>query len=150
MTSDERKEFATATKKLCDKHTDIKLRAIVVKKENVENHIRQDANKLYNYMIGLMLLDEMCLKDAVTFVPDPRSVKVASGNSLHDYLQTKLWFEKKTKTVLRTHPMDSKQHLTLQFVDMLAGLVQSRFENTHKENFEVLILVMKVKCLFFK
>jgi hypothetical protein len=150
MNPDQRKEFATTTRKMCEKHTNVKLHAIVVRKENVENHIRQDANKLYNYMIGLMLLDEMSQNDVVTCVPDPRTLKVASGNSLHDYLQIKLWFEKKTKTVLRTHPMDSKQNTTLQFVDMLAGVVQSRFEHTHKENFEILVPVTKVKCLFFK
>jgi hypothetical protein len=41
---------------LCDSENDIILHAIVVKKEHVLLHIRQDANKLYNYMIRLALL----------------------------------------------------------------------------------------------
>jgi len=150
MSTDERTEFANAAKKMCQKHPDIKLLAIVVKKENVENHIRQDPNKLYNYMMGLLLMDEMSTKDTVTLVPDPRSVKVASGNSLHDYLQIQLWFVRNKKTILRTMPQDSKQCTAIQFADMFAGLVQSRFENAQKTDFEILVPHIKVKCLFCK
>lgn len=39
-------------------------------------------------MIGLSLLDELSGHEQVTFVPDPRDIKVESDNSLHDYLQT--------------------------------------------------------------
>src|ERR1035441_5537034 len=81
---------------------EIALHAIVVKKENVQAHIRTDSNKLYNYMIRLALLDKMAKHDVVTLVPDPRSIKVQSGNSLHDYLQMQLWFEKKATTKLIT------------------------------------------------
>jgi len=33
--------------------------AITVYKKNVEDHIRRDANKLYNYMTSLVLLDRI-------------------------------------------------------------------------------------------
>jgi hypothetical protein len=150
MNANERTEFANAAKKMCDKHGEIQPHAIVVKKENVENHIRADANKLYNYMIGLSLTEVMALHDRVTLVPDPRSIKVESGNSLHDYLQIQLWFVRKAKTVLRTMPEDSKHCLGLQFVDMFAGLVQSRFETSHTDDFAIILPKTKVKCLFFK
>lgn len=48
--------------------------------------MRRDSNKLYNYMIGLSLLDEMINYENVVLIPDPRTIKVKSGNSLHDYL----------------------------------------------------------------
>ena len=64
-------------------------------------HIRQDPNKLYNYMVKLLLLEQMAKHDRVTFTPDPRSIKVDIGNSLHDYFQTELWFTSESKTVLK-------------------------------------------------
>jgi len=79
-------------------------------------------------MIGSSLLHEMSNYDEVSFYPDPRKIKVESGNSLHDYLQTQLWFEKTVKTNLTTIPLESSASRNIQFSDMLAGLVQGYFE----------------------
>ncbi len=102
MTPAERGAFASVVEAMCNKHPEIHLHAITVKKERVEAHIRNDCNKLYNYMIRLCILDCMATQDQVVFIPDPRSIKVQSGNSLHDYLQTELWFTLKVKTKLST------------------------------------------------
>jgi len=144
-----RTAFANAARKMCDQHEDIHLHAMVVKKQNVEEHIRKDANKLYNYMISLLLLDCMASFEAVTMVPDPRSIKVQSGNSLHDYLQTELWFTKKVKTVLTTNPSDSKTSLGVQFADMLAGLVQGGYEDSFFDDLGIVYPKMDVRKLFF-
>jgi hypothetical protein len=149
MKPDQRKLFALEAHKMCNKHSNIYLKAIVVKKENVQEHIRNDGNKLYNYMIRIMLLDFMSKCDVVKFIPDPRSIKVKSGNSLHDYLQTELWFTKNSSTNLITEPCDSKRSLGLQFTDMLAGIVQSRFERNNRENFQLLQQKISIKHLFF-
>jgi hypothetical protein len=149
MTSDERLEFANRAHSLCDKHPDIILHAIVVKKENVLPHIQRDPNKLYNYMIRLALIDRMAQFDVVTMVPDPRSIRVESGNSLHDYLQTVLWFDKKAATNLVTDPKDSATSLAIQFTDMLAGTVQSRFEKNSTACFQVLQPNLHLLRLFF-
>ena len=125
----ERKAFAVAARKMCDAHTDIHMHAIVVKKENVEEHIRRDQNKLYNYMIYLSWIDRMAGYDEVIMIPDERSIRVKSGNSLHDYIQTQLWFTKKVKTKLYTSPTSSDRSLGVQYADMLAGLIQAQFED---------------------
>ncbi len=144
-----RRAFAQAALAIPRKYPEISYRAIVVQKCNVQDHIRTDPNKLYNYMVNLLLLDEMAKHDRVTFVPDPRSIKVESGNSLHDYLQTKLWFEKEVKTVLETIPRDSKYCHNLQFTDMLAGTVAAYFEHGHIDNWNVLSSRIALKKLFF-
>jgi hypothetical protein len=149
MTPQERTAFATAALKMCKAHPDIHLHAITVKKENVEAHIRRDENKLYNYMIRLCVLDCMAADNQVTFIPDPRSIKVQSGSSLHDYLQTELWFGKKVKTILETTPLDSKNCRGVQFADMLAGLVQHRFEDRYFNYIRICIRHLKLKKLFF-
>lgn len=149
MNGEERKHFADLARKMCEQHADIRLIAIVVKKENVLSHIRTDGNKLYNYMIKLALLDFMSKFDVVTLIPDPRSIKVKSGNSLHDYLQTELWFTNKASTNLITTPLDSKNCRGLQFSDMLAGLVQSRYEDNNASIFQLISKQIQIVRLFF-
>lgn len=149
MDSDERKSFASLAKKLIENHRDIIYSAITVKKENVRQNIRQDQNKLYNYMIRLLLARKMAKFERVIFIPDERSVKVASGNSLHDYLQTTLWFDLNAKTVLQTTPSESSSTLNIQFADMLAGLVQSYHEDKANGPYRILGPYIQSKTLFF-
>ena len=146
----ERLAFANAAANLREKHPDIRYFAITVQKERVAEHIRKDRNKLYNYMIRLSLVKEMAKWDAVTFVPDPRSVKVASGNSLHDYLVTTLWFDHEAKTTLSTRPAESDKSLAIQFVDMLAGAVWAHHENGNSDPWGVLAPHVSTKQLFFR
>lgn len=150
MAHEQRKYFAEQAKDLCAKRPSITLHAIVVQKENVLATFAKDGNKLYNYMIKLALLDHFAKYDVVTLaVLDPRSIRVKSGNSLHDYLQTELWFTKKAGTNLKTNPMDSKACLGLQFADMVAGTVQSHFEDNESSNFQAISGCLKLHRLFF-
>lgn len=149
MGARERSAFAVEIRKLCDANSDIILHAIVVKKQNVLAHIRADGNKLYNYMIRLALLARMATHDVVTMIPDPRSIKVKSGNSLHDYLQTELWFTAKSSTNLLTTPMDSANCKGIQLADVLAGMVQTHFEDNASRDFQVIEPRLILNRLFF-
>ena len=150
MRPHERREFSERARQLAEKHSpSIRYVSITVRKENVQPHIRTDANKLYNYMISCSLVDEMSTHDSVTFYPDPRSVKVESGNSLHDYLGMKLWFDKGVKTELKTVPADSASNTNVQFADMLSGVVQGHFEDGNSEPWSILRSRIGYKTLFF-
>jgi hypothetical protein len=129
-------------------HPDIKIVTITVNKANVQAHIRLDSNKLYNYMIRLALLDEINAESVVTLIPDPRSLKIKSGNSLQDYLQTELWFEYTSSTVLDSKVVSSENSLNLKFVDIIAHLIWCKFEN-NKQDADLLIPYIKIKRLFF-
>jgi len=96
----------------------------------------------------MSLLDTMARFEEVMLVPDPRSIKVASGNSLADYLQMELWFKKKVPTVITSKPRDSQQSLQVQFADMLSGLVQMKFEDSAVTLFEGLSPFVKTTTLF--
>lgn len=128
---------------------DINYLAITVKKQNVQAHIRSDPNKLYNYMISCSLLDLMSTHEDVVFIPDPRTIKVASGNSLHDYLGMKLWFDKGATTQLSTKPADSASNRNIQFTDMLCGMVQSHFEDGNSDPWDILQGAIECKRLYF-
>lgn len=149
MSPDARTAFAKDAGKLANLNADISYQVIVADKRNVQQHIRQDPNKLYNYMVRLMLLETMSQYDVVSFFPDPRSIKVDSGNSLHDYLQTELWFNLGVRTRLETILRDSRYCLNLQFVDMIAGVAQSFFEFGDGHHWEHLRDYVKLKTLFF-
>jgi hypothetical protein len=150
MSQEERVYFAQRAKALREKHPDIKYFSMTVKKENVQTHIREDGNKLYNYMINLLLLEEMSHFEYVEFFPDPRSIKVESGNSMHDYLQTQLWFEKGTSTILATIPAESSSNLNVQFSDMLSGIVQGHFEDGNSAPWHVLASSINARQLYFR
>jgi hypothetical protein len=145
----QRVEFATKAKILCDANPDIHIHAIVVKKQNVQAHIRADGNKLYNYMIKLALVKKMATHDVVTLVPDPRSIKVESENSLHDYLQTELWFTEKAVTTLISAPEDSSQSRGIQFADIVSGIIQDRFEDNDAKAAQIILPRVRLTNLFF-
>jgi len=149
LSPNQRAEFATNAKALCDSNPDIHIHAIVVKKQNVQQHIRADGNKLYNYMIKLSLIKKMAKHDVVTMVPDPRSLKVESGNSLHDYLQTELWFTEKAITTLISKPQDSSQSRGIQFADMISGIIQDRYEDNDAKASSIVMPRVKLTALFF-
>ena len=150
MSNEERLFFAKKANELHLKYSnDIKYLSITVKKENVQTHIRADSNKLYNYMIGLSLLNEMSKHEKIIFMPDSRSIKVKSGNSLHDYLQTKLWLELGVITKLTTTPSDSASSLNIQFADMLSGIIQGHFEDNHSNIWSEIRNNIHYQTLFF-
>jgi len=149
MSIEERDYFAQRAKDLRGMHPDIQYFSMTVKKENVQSHIRDDGNKLYNYMISLLLLEEMSHYTSVDFFPDPRSVKVESGNSMHDYLQTQLWFEKNANTNLTTTPAESSSNLNVQFSDMLSGIIQGHFEDGNSSPWHILASSVNVRRLYF-
>ncbi|MES2015188.1 MAG: DUF3800 domain-containing protein [Pseudomonadota bacterium] len=148
MSSDARLTFARAAASMREKHPDISYKAIVVDKQNVNDNFRRDSNKLYNYMIRLLLVDEMAKHPFVTLVPDPRSIKVQYGNRLHHYLDAML-YEKEAVTTLEMVIRDSRDCLSLQFADMLAGVVGSNYEFRKCEPLRALGAHIQVKTLFF-
>jgi len=149
MSAQERDYFAQWALSLRHKHPDIKYFSMTVNKVNVQSHIRSDPNKLYNYMTGMLLLEEMSHFSQVEFYPDPRSVKVESGNSMHDYLQTQLWFEKSASTILCTKPAESSSNLNVQFSDMLSGVVQGHFEDGNSSPWHIMASSINARRLFF-
>ena len=149
LTVDEEVFFAGKTVKLLSKYPQVKVLAITVNKRKVKAHIRQDPNKLYNYMIGLILLDRIKRQSRVSFIPDERSIKVASGNSLSEYLQVKLWFELNSKTVLENMPQESHKNLNLQFIDWIVHIIWQRYEDNNMTAFNVLKNRLSLRNLFF-
>jgi len=142
-------EFSDSVGELIRQFPSIKIECIVAKKENVQPHIRRDANKLYNYMSGLVIVDQVIHGPDFEFIPDKRSIKVESGNSLADYLQTVIWFEKNSQVTLKNNPSESHKNYNLQFVDWIAHCVWSHFEDEETTIFKRLATSIRVRRLYF-
>lgn len=123
---------------------------MTVKKEKVETHIRTDGNKIYNYMVKLLLGDDIAKLPGVHIFPDERSIKVESGNSLADYLAMDQWFERKTKVQLELTPVSSAAVHNIRIADAIAHIVFSQYEDGLDEGFSTLNAVGRVdRKLFF-
>ena len=62
--------------RLLNENEDIHLLAITVYKQNVYEHLREDQNSFYNYVMCGMLKKHVCNYPKLEIVPDKRSVKV--------------------------------------------------------------------------
>lgn len=142
-------EFADGAAQLMQQHPECELRAITVKKKKVQAHIRQDPNKLYNFMIKLCLLDRVKANKKVRLIPDPRTIKVKSGNSLVDYLQIALWFDLGATTRLVHNPLESHHNLNLQFIDVITHIVWHKHEWRKTKAFSRLAPSIACSELFF-
>lgn len=142
-------EFAENAVTMLGTYKDIAIDCIVARKENVKEHIRDDSNKLYNYMCRLVIPDYVQNEPEFEFIPDKRSIKVKSGNSLSDYLQTVLWFEYSAKTKLNNNPQESDKNYNLQFMDWMTHSIWSHFENGETDVFAKLCKAIKVRRLYF-
>ncbi len=88
--------------------------------------------------------------DEVNLIRDNRTVKVASGNSLIDYLQTFMWFELKGTTVLYDMPLDSKSTRKLVFIDGMNNIIWGHYEDGNDAAYKILKSCLHERKLFFR
>jgi len=72
---------------------DIEVHAITVRKKNVEPKLRKDTNILYNYVVGLSLVERILdePKDAKAVINvDRRIIAITSGFKFNEYLRYKI------------------------------------------------------------
>ncbi|WP_111308984.1 DUF3800 domain-containing protein [Confluentibacter sediminis] len=128
---------------------DISINSITVNKQRVQEHIREDCNLLYNYMMRLCLLDKIDSFSLINLIRDNKSVKIKSGNSLSDYLKTTMYFELGSKTQIVDIPSDSKKVTNLVLADWLNNIVWGNYEDNNAEPYILLSSKLKNQTLFF-
>ena len=150
----EREQFVKDVQIIKAKHPEIEFVAITVYKEHVYASIRKDPNGFYNYVMKLLLLDDLLKYRSIALVPDARSVKTSFKHSLHNYLHQSL-IEKVAESsfetfmpILSTTPLESKRHLEIQFADILASLFWAKYEYKN-DVVNPLLHICRHKPLFF-
>lgn len=141
--------FAERVRRLVSMNPDIAVGSITVNKSKVQLHIREDGNKLYNYMIRLAVLPMVKGEPVVNLIRDNKTIKVRSGNSLIDYLQTTMWFDLSCHTKIVDIPSDSKQVKNLIFIDWMNNLIWGRYEDNSTAPYDIIKNVITSKKLFF-
>ena len=123
---------------------------IVVNKSKVKAELRRDTNILYNYITGLLLAPMMCSLLQAHVQLDCRTIKVASGNSLSEYLRIKLWCEMSSVVNVELSFPDSRQSLGIQAADFVANAVFRKYERGDSSGYKGLSPVLGArKKLFF-
>lgn len=143
------KVIAQRMVKLLHEQLNISIGAITVKKENVNENIREDSNVLYNYMVSLSIAQQIAHFEEVTLIPDKRSIKVKSGNSLYEYLKIKIWFDWQANTKLYYTPKESHSDLNLIFVDWITNFIWRHYEDQRSDAYRILKPYLKENLLFF-
>lgn len=153
LTVQQKLDFSEQAAKLIRKHDGLQCYAIVVAKRGVADHLRNDKNLLYNYLIRTSLLDEIVKYPEVTLVPDPQGIAPNTGAPLHVYIQH-MAYERAAESGRRVtsvgyRQLDSSASFGIQFADMLAGIIQQKFEGINDDYFAQVSDITKVKRLFF-
>ncbi|MBW1900487.1 MAG: DUF3800 domain-containing protein [Deltaproteobacteria bacterium] len=138
LTRHERVYFATQTGKLLAQHPEINVFSVTINKRTIKDPVYCDSGRLFNYVNRLILLDKIKGESSVTFIPDKRSIKAKNGNLLADYLQTALWFEVDSNTVVENRPQESHKALNLQFIDWVGHIMWKKYEDNEIEAYDIL------------
>lgn len=142
-------DFAERVLAMLAANPDVKIDCIVCKKENVQPHIRDDENKIYNYMCKLIIPDHVRGEPFFRFHPDKRAIKVESGRSLPHYLEMVLGFDLNSPVRLIYEPQESTFNRSLHFVDWMAHCVWRKYEDANSPAFDRLYPAINVRRLFF-
>ena len=121
------------TVKMMTKYPDFHLGAVTVRKEAVPKHVQINGNNLYHYMINVGVCDIICDHISCKISRDNRSVKVLSGNTCIEYLQTIVWFDKNKPAVLKDNPTHSHTDDGIIFIDWITNIVWSKYEDNHPD-----------------
>jgi len=121
---------------------DIEVHAITVKKKNVEPKLRRDTNILYNYMVGLSLVERILQEPAgakVIVDVDRRITSITSGSRFNEYLKYKIWYEKERQDVdLEINHLDSHTAYAIQGIDVICNSIFRKYNSNNYALFNII------------
>lgn len=136
---------------------DIEIQSITVKKKNVVNRLRTDTNILYNYMVGLSLVDEkLAYLDPqikkVIIIFDRRITSIKRGFDIDGYLKYEVWVVKKREDIdLEIHHLESHRVYGLEAIDNIVNPIFKKYNSSNCELYNIIKnRISSDKTLFFK
>ncbi len=138
--------------KIISKSESFGIISITVNKSKVNDALRRDKNIFYNYVLGLLLEDEIIKHKKNDIVLDKRTIKVSHGESFPDYIKTKIWGNGFDIPISCSF-QESTKHKMLWFADWYANFVWRNHEDSEDSAYNILINLNKnrffEKKLFF-
>ena len=121
---------------------EIEVHAITVRKKNVEVKLRKDTNILYNYVVGLSLVERILQEPANSQVivnVDRRIISITSGFKFNEYLRYKIWYEKERRDIdLNIHHLDSHQAYAIQGIDVICNSIFRKYNSNNYKLFNII------------
>lgn len=121
---------------------DAEVHAITVRKKNVEPKLQIDTNILYNYIVGLSLVERILQEPAGTRViitVDRRITSITSGFKFNEYLRYKIWYEKERRDIdLEVSHLDSHQSYALQGIDVICNSIFRKYNSNNYALFNII------------
>jgi len=110
---------------------------IVADLEHIEEKLLEDKNILYNYLMKLLVIRLITKKDegqVVNIICDNKTIKVASTNSLAEYLKLTLVYETGYDIKLNVRFLDSAagDAYVVQAADYVANAIYAKYEKNNK------------------
>ena len=133
---------------------DIEIHAITVRKKNVEPKLRRDTNILYNYVVGLSLVERILQEppnSRVLISVDRRVISITSGFKFNEYLRYKIWYERERRDIdLEISHLDSHQAYAIQGIDIICNSIFRKYNSNNYKLFNIIQGKMKSdRRLFF-
>jgi hypothetical protein len=133
---------------------DAEVHAITVRKKNVEPKLRRDTNILYNYMVGLSLVERILKEPAnsrVVISVDRRIISITAGFNFNEYLRYKIWYEGGRQDInLEIHHLDSHKAYAIQGIDVICNSIFKKYNSNNYKLFNIIRSTVKSdKRLFF-
>jgi len=133
---------------------DIEVHAITVRKKNVEPKLRIDTNILYNYVVGLSLIEWILQEPAnarVLINVDRRIISITSGFKFNEYLRYKIWYEGRRPDInLKIKHLDSHENYAIQGIDVICNSIFRKYNSNNHRLFNIIKGKMKSdRRLFF-
>jgi len=134
----------------------VEIHSITVMKSNVESKLRKDTNILYNYMVGLSLVERILKMEkggTVTIVVDRRIISITSGFNFNEYMRYKIWYEGNRQDIaLNIYHVDSHKAFSIQAIDIICNSIFRKYQRDDLSLIEVLQKQGRIKSdksLFF-
>jgi len=121
---------------------DIEIHAITVRKKNVEPKLRRDTNILYNYVVGLSLVERILQEppnSRVLINVDRRVISITSGFKFNEYLRYKIWYERERRDIdLEIYHLDSHQAYAIQGIDIICNSIFRKYNSNNYKLFNII------------
>ena len=139
LTLSDKTFFAGKATDLLGRHPEIRVFCVTIDKETIKDHIRDNRGMIYNHINRLVLSERIRNESRVTFSPNKQSIKAKDWVCLADYLQSELWFELNSNTVIENSHREDIKSLNHRFIDWIGHIIWSKYEDNESEAYEILI-----------
>ncbi|MFA6547426.1 MAG: DUF3800 domain-containing protein [Candidatus Magasanikbacteria bacterium] len=139
------KQFLVNT--LTKQQDDYSISYIIADKMKIENKLLfKNNNLIFNYLFSFLVKDIIKANtDDIFLYLDNRTQKVASANSLKEYIQIKAYMEWGFTKELRIEYKDSRTSKTLQMADLVASCIRRKYQWKNSDFYSRLNIIKSIK-----